>query len=233
MAVGAVAGTTADKPADLQGPSLTTQTDKASQAEEATQPDDAAQADDSTQSKKSAEPKKKPDAAKPEKKPDAAEPEKKSDVPAESGRKEADAGAKSAQEGRDGRRAVGPGMMKLLQDEIVAGIKRRGITDRFARFQSYAAGRVSATAGNYTGSELTGNCRLRWYDHLMRNMLAAPAEAEQFTRELHMAVRERPRRAGPGAGHRGGEDGRRPAEAAQVRPADLRRAGAGDRSSRR
>ena len=78
---------------------------------------------------------------------------------------------------------------------------------------------MNATAGSYTGSELTGNCRLRWYDHLMRNMLAAPAEAEQFTRELHMAARERPRRAGPGVGHRGGEDGRRPAEAAQVRAA--------------
>ena len=38
------------------------------------------------------------------------------------------------------------------------------------------------------GSELAGNCRLRWYDHLMRNLIAAPAEAEQFTRDLHMAA---------------------------------------------
>ena len=32
-------------------------------------------------------------------------------------------------------------MMKLLHDEIVAGFKRRGNTDRFARFQSYAIGK--------------------------------------------------------------------------------------------
>ena len=51
-------------------------------------------------------------------------------------------------------------MMKLLRDEIVAGIRGRGITDRFARFQNYAAERVSTTAAAYTGSELTGNCRL-------------------------------------------------------------------------
>ena len=36
--------------------------------------------------------------------------------------------------------------------------------------------------GAYTGSELTGNCRLRWYEHLLRNPLSAPAEAEEFTR---------------------------------------------------
>ncbi len=47
---------------------------------------------------------------------------------------------------------------------------------------------MNSSAGRYTGSELAGNCRLKWYDHLMRNMLAAPAEAEQFTRELHLAV---------------------------------------------
>ena len=112
----------------------------------------------------------------PEKKSDAAEPKKKSD-------------AASSEKPETVGEPLAPGMMKLLRDEIVAGIRGRGITDRFARFQSYAAGRVSATAAAYTGSELTGNCRLRWYNHLMRNMLDAPAEAEQFTRELHMAVR--------------------------------------------
>jgi hypothetical protein len=80
------------------------------------------------------------------------------------------------------------GMIKLIQDEVVAALKRRGVVDRFARFQSYAAGRVSATAGKYTGSELTGNCRIRWYDQLMRNVPAAPSEAEQFTRALHAAA---------------------------------------------
>ena len=62
-------------------------------------------------------------------------------------------------------------MVELLQDEIVAGLRQRGITDRFWRFQSYAAGQLNASAGRYTGSELAGNCRLSWYDHMMRNML--------------------------------------------------------------
>ena len=51
-------------------------------------------------------------------------------------------------------------------------------------------GKVNSSAGRYTGSELAGNCRLAWYDHMMRNVLAAPAEAERFTRELHMAARD-------------------------------------------
>ena len=80
------------------------------------------------------------------------------------------------------------GIMELLREEIVAGITRRGITDRFARFQSYAIGKLNSSAGRYTGSELAGNCRLRWYDHMMRNMLDAPAEAERFTRQLHLAA---------------------------------------------
>jgi len=35
---------------------------------------------------------------------------------------------------------------------------------------------------------VTGNCRLRWYDRLMRNPLAAPVEAERFTRQLHAGL---------------------------------------------
>ena len=84
---------------------------------------------------------------------------------------------KSAEQAAEKTESVGEplaaGMMKLLQEEIVLGIRGRNITDRFARFQSYAAGRVNATAGGYTGSELTGNCRIRWYNHMMQNMLAA------------------------------------------------------------
>ncbi len=81
-----------------------------------------------------------------------------------------------------------PGMLKLLQQEIVAGFAKRQITDNYARFRSYAGYKLNSSAGRYTGSELTGNCRLSWYDHMLRNPLSAITEAEQFTRELHQAV---------------------------------------------
>jgi hypothetical protein len=78
-------------------------------------------------------------------------------------------------------------MIELLQREIAAGLKRRGISANFNRFRRYAAGRLNATA-RYSGSELKGNCRLSWYDHMLRSPLKAPAEAEQFTRLLHKAA---------------------------------------------
>ena len=83
---------------------------------------------------------------------------------------------------------LAPGMIELLQNEITAGVKRRGIQADFARFQSYAGSKLNSTAGPRTGSELTGRSRLRWYDHLLRNPLKAPAEAEEFTRRLHTAA---------------------------------------------
>ncbi len=83
---------------------------------------------------------------------------------------------------------LAPGMIELLQKEIAAGLKRRGIQDKFARFRRYAAGKLNSTAGPRTGSELTGKCRLSWYDHMLRNPVKAPAEAEEFTRLLHKAV---------------------------------------------
>ena len=83
---------------------------------------------------------------------------------------------------------LAPGMLQLLKQEIMAGIVKRQTTDNFARFRSYAGMKLNTSAGRYTGSELTGNCRLSWYDHLLRNPLDAPAEAEKFTRDLHKAA---------------------------------------------
>ena len=92
---------------------------------------------------------------------------------------------------------LAPGMMRLLQNEIVTGLRTRGVADDFIRFQHYAGSRLDATAGLYTGSELTGNCRLSWYDHLLRNPLKAPAEAEEFTRLLHKSIVDDPSGLGP------------------------------------
>ncbi len=80
------------------------------------------------------------------------------------------------------------GMVALLKEEILNGLKRRNIVPNFARFRAYSRHKLDSTAGDRRTSEVTGNCRLNWYDHLMRNPLKAAPEAEQFTRELHKAV---------------------------------------------
>jgi hypothetical protein len=151
----------ADKPVDVEGPAITT-------PERATSPENIPQPSKPTQPNKSAEPK-----------------EKKADAP-DKNVADKDASKKDAAETYGD--PLAPGKMKLLRDEIVAGINRRGIADRYGRFQNYAIGKVNSSAGRYTGSELAGNCRLTWYDHMMRNFLAAPAEAERFTREVHAAA---------------------------------------------
>ncbi|MFZ5831560.1 MAG: hypothetical protein ACOY3P_15860 [Planctomycetota bacterium] len=83
---------------------------------------------------------------------------------------------------------LAPGMIRLIEQEIVTGIRQRGLSDQYARFLSYAAAKLNSSSGRYTGSELTGNCRLSWYDYLLRHPLEAPRQAEQFTRETHAAV---------------------------------------------
>ena len=63
-----------------------------------------------------------------------------------------------------------PGLMALLKQEIRTGLRTRGIEGNFQRFVSYTGMKLDSTAG-YSNSEVTGNCRLSWYDHLMRHPL--------------------------------------------------------------
>jgi hypothetical protein len=88
---------------------------------------------------------------------------------------------------------LAPAKMELLEREIRAGLQARGISGDFSRFGAYLAEQLRATSGPSTGSEVTGNCRLSWYDHLLRTPLTAPVETEQFTRELHRDVLSGPK----------------------------------------
>ena len=83
---------------------------------------------------------------------------------------------------------LAPGKMTLLLQEIVTGIRTRQIDSEFNRWRGYMANRMDISVSHYTGSELTGQCRLKWYNRLMHNPLSAPIEAEAFTRETHQAV---------------------------------------------
>ncbi len=83
---------------------------------------------------------------------------------------------------------LAPSLVELLQQEIVSALHNRGIDSNFARFQRYTGYKLDSSAAAYTGSELAGNCRLSWYDHMQRHPLGAVAEAEEFTRDVHAAV---------------------------------------------
>ena len=111
---------------------------------------------------------------------------------------------------------LAPSMIEILQEEIRDSARNRGIADNLARFQRYSGYKLDSSAAAYTGSELAGNCRLSWYDHMLRHPLGAVAEAEQFTREVHTAILRGPRRSGPPAA-----DHRRQARPAQATSAKV------------
>jgi hypothetical protein len=85
---------------------------------------------------------------------------------------------------------LAPGMIEILQQEIINAVRERGVADNFNRFQRYTGYKLDSSNAAYTGSELAGNCRLSWYDHLLRHPLSAVSEAEQFTRDVHTAIIE-------------------------------------------
>jgi len=80
---------------------------------------------------------------------------------------------------------LAPGIAKLLAPEMVTQMRSTGVDSRFQQFLSYTASRLAATRGVYTGNEINGLARLSWFDHLLREPLRVPQEAEEFTRYLH------------------------------------------------
>src|SRR6056297_468198 len=78
----------------------------------------------------------------------------------------------------------GPALMQILTDEIVSGLKQRRLDGSFEQFRNYAGYQLNLSTGERRVNEVTGNCRLSWYDYLLRNPLQAPMESEAFTREL-------------------------------------------------
>ena len=98
---------------------------------------------------------------------------------------ETSVGADSDQPTEFGAHQAG-GMIVLMQNEIQDGLRQRRIESTFAQFERFAKGKLQSSAYG-RGGEVTGICRLGWYDHLMRNIIKAPAEAQDFTRDLHKA----------------------------------------------
>jgi hypothetical protein len=84
--------------------------------------------------------------------------------------------------------SLAPGMVALVQQEMLAGFRDRQIAPQFSQFSRFLGGKLDATAGPYATSEVTNLCRLSWFDHLLREPVKAPAEAEEFTRQLHQVL---------------------------------------------
>ncbi len=82
---------------------------------------------------------------------------------------------------------LAPAKMKLMENEVRESLEKRDMTAAMERFAQYAAAVLDRSAGR-TRSELSGNCRLSWFDGLLRDPLRAPAAAERFSRELHTEV---------------------------------------------
>ena len=82
------------------------------------------------------------------------------------------------------------GIVELLNQEIQDGLSRRHATAAFSRLRSYAGYKLDVTARG-SHSEITGNCRLRWYDWLLRHPMESPTQAEAFTRDLHGLILSR------------------------------------------
>ncbi|MCM2372135.1 hypothetical protein [Aporhodopirellula aestuarii] len=85
--------------------------------------------------------------------------------------------------------ASGPELMAVLTNEITSGLRQRNLDRNFVQFQNYTGYQLNLSTGTRHVNEVTGNCRLSWFDYLLRNPLNAPAESEAFTRYLYESVR--------------------------------------------
>jgi hypothetical protein len=83
---------------------------------------------------------------------------------------------------------LAPRLMPLIVQEMRDGFRQRGVEGQFNQWCAYVRSRLDSTAGELHTSEITGNCRLAWFDRMMRNPYLYPAEAELFTRQLHQAL---------------------------------------------
>lgn len=77
-----------------------------------------------------------------------------------------------------------------LTREIREGLERRELCAAFDRYRAFTADRLDASAGELRFDDKTGNCRLDWFDFLLRNPIESIAAAEEFTWNLHEDARD-------------------------------------------
>jgi len=75
--------------------------------------------------------------------------------------------------------------VKHLEEAFNAELQKRQLDVQFLDMMTYFADRLNNSAGSKTFSDKTGNCRLSWYDWMMRHPLESIGMADEFTRTLH------------------------------------------------
>ena len=76
-------------------------------------------------------------------------------------------------------------LLPLLREEMERSLQERGHYEIYQRWRSYIGERLVATAPRNSNFEMRGNCRVPWVEQMLRAPIAAPVEAERFSRELH------------------------------------------------
>lgn len=81
-----------------------------------------------------------------------------------------------------------PSPVTRLSHELEAGLKQRQLAARFQEMQDFFGDRLNHSAGSKTFSDKAGNCRLSWFDWMLRHPRESITAAEEFTRELHASA---------------------------------------------
>ncbi|MGL6194213.1 MAG: hypothetical protein ACRC2T_05265, partial [Thermoguttaceae bacterium] len=81
-------------------------------------------------------------------------------------------------------------LTQKLLEEIEARINERGIAGKYNMFRNYARSCLDKYASKNTGNEVDGRSRLSWYDKLYREPLTSIIHIENFSRELHAALKD-------------------------------------------
>jgi hypothetical protein len=72
--------------------------------------------------------------------------------------------------------------------EFAASLQKRQIEPKFADMVAFFGDRLDASTGDKTFSDKAGNCRLSWYDWMMRHPQQSIVAADEFTRAVHAAA---------------------------------------------
>ena len=73
-----------------------------------------------------------------------------------------------------------------MTGELRANLQKRQLNVEFAEMTAFFSDRLDNSAGAKTFSDKTGNCRLSWFDWMMRHPIESVGAADEFTRTLHV-----------------------------------------------